>query len=433
LSLPDLVPTLITQDVHPPLYFFLLHFWVQWVGHSEFAVRLLSVFMGGLTVPLVYRIGRMVFNSRAGGLAALLLTISQFHVYYSQETRAYSLFTWWATLSFFIFLRWQHNPKISLTLAYVGTSTLLLYVHTYGFFVLAAQNLCWLIGWARTRAGASWRRWALMQVSVLILFAPWGQILLAKVSQAQCFYCLEPSLGSVLVIFYQYLGSPWSFGLALAALAVRGYEGLRARFVRAPNGLAGLTAPVPGFLLAGVWVASLHVWPILLSALYTTVYLSRATLHAVPAFLILLGGALAGLRQSLLRIGLTTALILAHLATLAGYYGSTIRQQWREVGQRLGMEAQPGDLVLLYPSYAAVGFDYYVTRSDLVSHPLAESETQPQADWSGLWSGASRVWIVVLERPDLLPMFQSKLEPAYHLVLTHSYVGVDLYLFEQRP
>ena len=37
-------------DVHPPLYFWLLHTWLRLAGETEFAVRLLSVVIGMLTV-----------------------------------------------------------------------------------------------------------------------------------------------------------------------------------------------------------------------------------------------------------------------------------------------------------------------------------------------------------------------------------------------
>ncbi len=435
LSLSDLIPTLITQDVHPPLYFFLLHFWVQLVGHSEFAVRMFSALAGGLTVPVLYRIGRMTFGARAGGLAALLLALSQFHVHYSQETRAYSLFTLLTTLSFYLLLRWQTNRTAPLAAAYGVTSALVLYTHTYGFFVLAAHNLGWLIGFARmgTRAPAPLRQWALMQVSVLILYLPWGGILIGKVSQADCFYCVEPSLASLITFFYYYLGSPWAFGLALAGLAVRGYEAARARLLKAATASPEAAPPVGGFWLTGVWMMSLHAWPLLLSVVFTPIYLSRATLPALPAFLLLLIGAIAGIRLRVLRLGLIAALIVAHLATLLGYYGLVIRQQWREMGQRISAEARPGDLVLLYPGYAEVGFDYYTTRADLRRVALADDAIASASEARALIGQAGRVWLVTLERPEAVAQIETLLAPTYRRVLAQSYVGLDVLLLEKAP
>ena len=45
LSVPQIVQAA-APDVHPPLYYFLLHYWMMVFGTSESAVRLLSVFFG---------------------------------------------------------------------------------------------------------------------------------------------------------------------------------------------------------------------------------------------------------------------------------------------------------------------------------------------------------------------------------------------------
>ncbi len=36
------------HDIHPPLYYFLLHFWLPFVGNTEYAIRFLSVIAGVL-------------------------------------------------------------------------------------------------------------------------------------------------------------------------------------------------------------------------------------------------------------------------------------------------------------------------------------------------------------------------------------------------
>src|SRR5258708_13722034 len=49
-GLRDIVATLAREDFHPPLYYFLLHFWLRVVGTSEFSLRFLSVMAGVLAV-----------------------------------------------------------------------------------------------------------------------------------------------------------------------------------------------------------------------------------------------------------------------------------------------------------------------------------------------------------------------------------------------
>src|SRR5512136_2892438 len=52
------ITTRTAADIQPPVYYYLLHAWMLFVGRSEFAVRLLSVIFGTLSIPLVYRLAR---------------------------------------------------------------------------------------------------------------------------------------------------------------------------------------------------------------------------------------------------------------------------------------------------------------------------------------------------------------------------------------
>ncbi len=98
---PGAMLQLTAVDIHPPLYYLLLHVWIGLFGPSPISVRLLSVLIGVAAVPLIYLAGRRLFGQRVpadsagkvGLLAALLLAISPFHIYYSQEVRMYGLVT----------------------------------------------------------------------------------------------------------------------------------------------------------------------------------------------------------------------------------------------------------------------------------------------------------------------------------------------------
>src|SRR4051812_33174976 len=55
ISVSDIV-ILTRGDVHPPLYYLLLHFWMKLFGETEIAVRMLSVIFSVLTVFVVYHL-----------------------------------------------------------------------------------------------------------------------------------------------------------------------------------------------------------------------------------------------------------------------------------------------------------------------------------------------------------------------------------------
>src|SRR5437016_14476704 len=60
------IPGLLRHDGSPPLYYFLLHFWIQGFGTSEAATHWLSVLFGVLTIPAGFWAGYSLFGRRAG-------------------------------------------------------------------------------------------------------------------------------------------------------------------------------------------------------------------------------------------------------------------------------------------------------------------------------------------------------------------------------
>lgn len=98
--LGELIETLVGQDLHPPLYYLILHFWMALVGNSEMAVRLPSVLAVLLMLPLASAVVREIEGKvgsspdspwLAGLAGAALIGTSPFIAYYAQETRMYAL------------------------------------------------------------------------------------------------------------------------------------------------------------------------------------------------------------------------------------------------------------------------------------------------------------------------------------------------------
>ncbi|NJN99268.1 MAG: hypothetical protein HC875_36830 [Anaerolineales bacterium] len=79
------------RDIHPPGYYLLLHFWTLAAGHSEFALVFFSLGFGLLLIPLTYQLARLLGNRQVAIWAALLVAVSPYHLWYSQEVRMYTL------------------------------------------------------------------------------------------------------------------------------------------------------------------------------------------------------------------------------------------------------------------------------------------------------------------------------------------------------
>src|SRR5436305_9633677 len=72
------IPGLLRHDGSPPLFYFLLHFWIRAFGASETATHWLSLTFGLLMIPAGYWAGSSLISRRTGIYAATLLAFSEF-------------------------------------------------------------------------------------------------------------------------------------------------------------------------------------------------------------------------------------------------------------------------------------------------------------------------------------------------------------------
>lgn len=128
-------------DFHPPLYYYILHFWIILFGQAEWVVRLPSVIFGVGTIYFVYKITLTLFSKKTALLAALLLTLSQFHIYYSQEARMYSLVTLASTASIYFLAEFSKERKKKSLIFYFLSTLVAIYSDYFAFFVVFAQIL----------------------------------------------------------------------------------------------------------------------------------------------------------------------------------------------------------------------------------------------------------------------------------------------------
>src|SRR5690606_28023570 len=85
------IDDLLRHDGHPPLYYWLLHLWIDVFGDGDAAVRALSGVLGLAAIVLVYLVARRLAGPTLGVLAAVLLAVSPYGIRYSSEARMYEL------------------------------------------------------------------------------------------------------------------------------------------------------------------------------------------------------------------------------------------------------------------------------------------------------------------------------------------------------
>jgi hypothetical protein len=162
------------RDIHPPLYYYLLHFWIKAAGDSEFSVAFLSLWFGVLLLALVYRFSRRLFGENVALMACLLAAFSPYHLWYSQEVRMYTFGACLGLLAAEFLLRSLAEPaRLKPWIAYSVAAAASLYTLYYLAFLLVTLALFSL--WAGLKR---WGKgyilpWAGAQALALALYSPW--------------------------------------------------------------------------------------------------------------------------------------------------------------------------------------------------------------------------------------------------------------------
>lgn len=351
-------------DVHPPLYFWALWPWVRLAGEGELAARYLSLLFGVLTVAALYPFGLRLVGARAALLGAALLASARFHVWWSQEMRMYVLAGLLGLVSLHLTLRLVGEGRAGGTRLLVGyvlaTAGALLTVYLSALLV-AAQSLYVLgagLGAAPGERWRLWRRWALAQLAVAAILAPWLALALPRMPSWSVLEA-PSSLAFVLRLHATLLTLGISTHLerytplvllllALAALPL---------LWRGPR--RALALPLLLVLLAplAVWLATQPR-----ALFYTPRVEARYLLPFAPAFYLLPGAGLLLLARRSRAAGLAgVALALGASAwSLQGYYQSRqLRDELHSLAASLAAYTREEDAVVLVSGDRYPLFAYY--------------------------------------------------------------------------
>jgi mannosyltransferase len=361
--------SLVALDVHPPLYYALLHATLQVFGDSLWAIRGLSALAGVGCVVVAVCWVRLFAPLPAARIVALLLAVLPVAVRYSQEARMYALVSLWLLAASLVLALWLREPaRKTWPLAYALLGSAALYTHYFAMLGLASHwvYLAWLGGNGHSRL---WRsgRWWLANLAIVLLFAPWLPHFLDQLRTAggNLDWIRPLSITSVPTLFWEFfwtLAAPTLRWPSLLWLTVAlplwvGWEICRHR-VRQPWDDA----------IAVVLLAFLPVALACLMSLEHPIMVTRYLVFAAMALAILVGLAIASLgrrhpRRALLLLGLlvsveATGLVNAYrqgqaLDNPGGEKSGINRlvervlEDWRE-GDEVVVESGGGYLSLLY-------------------------------------------------------------------------------------
>lgn len=332
------IPGVLRQDGSPPLYYMLLHVWMDAFGRSETAVHWLSLSAALLTIPAAMWAGWSLWGKRAGYVGAVLCALVPFLTAYGEEARMYALMALLALLTSACFLHAFVYRRRGYIAAFAVGQALMLYTHSWGIFFgvgafLALAYLWWIAPKAERRGLV--RDGALAFGGAAVLYLPWVPTLLYQSSHTGAPWANKPRFGVPIQIARDVLGG---YGPAVGLLLVGGFglaTVLGARRAREDRERQSL------LVLAGIAIITLGLaW--LLSQI-SPAWASRYFAAMVGPLVLLLALGLSRVG----RLGLVALFVICIFWIKPSQYVDGYKSDVRDIGAEVGAQMSTGDLVLV--------------------------------------------------------------------------------------
>lgn len=418
----ELLHWLVKIDQHPPLYYLLLHYWIALNGDTPYAVRLLSVLFGAATIPLIYLIGKRLSGVVMGLVAAVLLALSLFNIYFAQETRMYTLLTFNAAVAMYALVRLLTDPR---AVRPIGTQ-FRAYWHAWRSAGPVEPDPKAAFSYqAESRAQFGWRAWLLrhrwnsihtietdLAWLALIVFSAatllthntailfpiatnsfvLGLMLLQRIKKAGAHPAFQaPSWGNwakaQIGIFL--LWSPWlGFFIKQARTVYQRFwipEPTWEIVTQVLTSFLNPSAPMPAGPTRVIWslyilvlcLGLVHFWKkfsqfLLLVALFAIPFLGELIVSlwrpifwgrtliwtTIPLFLVLAAG-VTQLKFRPLLIVVLGSFVALNLFSIADYYRFYQKEDWGAAAGYVANFAEKDDLVLFNSNFVEIPFNYY--------------------------------------------------------------------------
>lgn len=343
------IPEALRHDGSPPLYYVILHGWMELFGTTTVTVRALSGIFSVACLPLAWRVGLRLGGRTTATAVLVMMALSPFAVHYATEARMYSLAMFLVLAGGLALANLYERPSLRLGVAVALLTGALLLTHYYALYILAAAGalLLWMSWRGEERAAA--RRCLAATAAGSLLFVPWVPIFLYQAAHTGAPWgnsgrglrTVIDTLG-VLVSGYRDAGpAPLLLAVGLIALAVFGRAVGRRRFEidligREPSRtLALLTF---GALLLAVGV----------SAATGQAFVPRYASIAFPGVIILLALGVASFADPRIRLAALAVMVGLGLVGIQPVMANE-RTQAATVAAHLRESAQPGDVVAYCP------------------------------------------------------------------------------------
>jgi mannosyltransferase len=437
-SVAEVIDRGVLTEFHPPGYHLLLFIVEQRWGDSEKAVRFSSALFGVLAIVVIFWIGARFFGRRVGLIAAMLMAVLQFPIYYSQEARCYAALLLFSMASMGCWMeirqRMERHDRVSWPwiIGYQCTALASAYFHYFGLLLLAIQAM--FVLWEALRHRCSLGTLLIIYIPIGILYAPWLPYMMRQTS-ATTAWISRPSLDYPFEffrsLFNRYGGLVLIFAISYVSPIVLWFfnQGRLKELRNNQQTSASSDRVLFWWLFLPVGIVLLLSW------LYKPMAIHRYLIISLPAAYLLAARSIERipihLTQKYLAAALLGLFLIFDLIIIKQYYTKPHKEQFREAVEIVVRQEKefPRSLIVAC-CYGQEYFDYYFKRQN--SSRRVELVTCDKEDIQRIQERVGPepgryVWLMRGHRK-LKEGFLEQLMEGFQLIRRSSLVGADVWL-----
>lgn len=355
-SLPQII-RLTASDFSPPLYYFILHYWMLFFGQSEVSTRSLSFVFHLLSSLIMFFVSsRLGLSRKVGLILTFSLFLNPFLLQYAFEVRMYSFLSFLSVLALYLTLR--EKEILSGLVLSAG-----IFTHNFG----TLNFLSFVLGWVVfKKADFSLKKFSQLCLIPTISFFFWGSLLWTQwVKTSESFWVTENPYSTLLNSFLKYatgdLAYPLKWPLFLITISLT----LVALFYTPKRG--GVFNYKP--LAIPLAVAILPILMIItVSNLIIPIYHERYTIATVPMLIILFGLVLGHISLREIFAKKVVSAILGIYLLLLGVSSLSVLTTTTKPPIKTSLEqilsfARDGDVIIPQSIFNYLEVKYYVEKS----------------------------------------------------------------------
>jgi len=322
-------------------YFLTVRILQEIFGISSYVVRLFSAIMGIAAVYSIYTLGKSLFSKNAGLIAAILLSVNSFIIFYSQEARPYMLLVFAVVLSFNLLVKFIREPNIKNAIWYGFGTGLVVNSHFVGLSTIFSQYVLLLFFFiiVEKKQKLDFFKFGFISFVVALLLSWNTKEIFLKMTGYKSGWLTLPGKDGFTLIFYDLFGSTEMLTFIFSTLIIYFLVKIfNEKEIEYKTHSIIENKLIFSSLILFSWFFLPILLPIIKSYTSESMIFNRYFICLVPALLLVIAIGIDSIKTKVVKIAIVVVIVsfaLTDIFFIKDYYHRINKTQFREISEKV--------------------------------------------------------------------------------------------------